>query len=91
MRVTAGRLEEAMKFGQALASWNCGFEGARGGMYDQTRSQFRTSVGTILRERINSVVDAEGATANAVKPLAGVCSDCRRSDRRLLSRLHAAS
>jgi fructokinase len=32
-RVDGSLLLGALRFGQALAAWNCGFEGARGGMY----------------------------------------------------------
>jgi fructokinase len=46
---TADRhLTEAMQFGQALASWNCRFEGARGGMYAVSKAQFRTQIEDIL-------------------------------------------
>ena len=34
LRSTGARgIRNALRFGQALAAWNCGFEGARGGMY----------------------------------------------------------
>lgn len=29
----AAAIRQALRYGQALAAWNCGFEGARGGMY----------------------------------------------------------
>jgi hypothetical protein len=32
-RLLEGNIIEALKHGQALAAWNCGFEGARGAMY----------------------------------------------------------
>lgn len=41
-------LLEAVRYGQALASWNCRFEGARGGMYAVTKQQFRKQVAEIL-------------------------------------------
>lgn len=31
--ITQAELVEALSFGQQLSAWNCGFEGARGGMY----------------------------------------------------------
>jgi fructokinase len=41
LRATKGSaLRAALRYGQALAAWNCGFEGARGGMYVATKSQF---------------------------------------------------
>lgn len=41
-------LADAMRYGQALAAWNCGFEGARGGMYRVKRSSFARQVAAIL-------------------------------------------
>lgn len=37
----------AMRYGQALAAWNCGFEGARGGMYALDRNEFARQVDAI--------------------------------------------
>jgi fructokinase len=48
LRVTAEGLRKAMRFGQALAAWNCGFEGARGGMYGVTRREFERQLSAIL-------------------------------------------
>jgi sugar/nucleoside kinase (ribokinase family) len=48
-RVSGSVLRDALRFGQALASWNCGFEGARGGMYQVTRAVFDHEVRRILR------------------------------------------
>src|SRR5262249_37897612 len=44
LRVSADRLREALRFGQALAAWNCGFEGARGGMYQVERVEFERQI-----------------------------------------------
>jgi sugar/nucleoside kinase (ribokinase family) len=91
-RITSSRLESAMHFGQALASWNCGFEGARGGMYERTHAQFRDSVTKILHMRANAAPESEHIEATSIRAVAGVCADCRRDERRsVLSRLHAAS
>lgn len=45
----SSHLVEALRFGQALAAWNCLFEGARGGMYRVTSDQFQSTVRDILR------------------------------------------
>jgi sugar/nucleoside kinase (ribokinase family) len=45
---TATELREALRFGQALAAWNCRFEGARGGMYEVDRLSFQTGVMEIM-------------------------------------------
>ena len=44
-------LHESLRFGQALAAWNCGFEGARGGMYLINRSDFERQIHSILEGR----------------------------------------
>ena len=45
----AGALADAMRYGQALAAWNCLFEGARGGMYSENRSAFSRQIGALMR------------------------------------------
>ena len=41
---TPSALKEALRYGQALAAWNCGFEGARGGMYSVTTTEFQQQI-----------------------------------------------
>jgi sugar/nucleoside kinase (ribokinase family) len=38
----------ALRYGQALAAWNCGFEGARGGMYALERQEFERQIDAIV-------------------------------------------
>ena len=45
----------ALTFGQGLAAWNCRFEGARGGMYSMTFSEFEQQVSDILRGDVVTV------------------------------------
>jgi fructokinase len=47
-QVTAAQLLDALYFGQALAAWNCGFEGARGGMYSVNKKAFRCDIEQIM-------------------------------------------
>lgn len=49
------QVADAAQFGQALAAWNCGFEGARGGMYHTRRREFEPSIAALLT---GSPVDA---------------------------------
>jgi len=42
-------IEEAIRYGQAAAVWNCRYVGARGGMYVMTRSRFNSAVRRILK------------------------------------------
>lgn len=47
----AKALHEALLYGQALAAWNCAFEGARGGMYVTKRSTFDEQIVGLLQGR----------------------------------------
>jgi sugar/nucleoside kinase (ribokinase family) len=49
--IGAAGVKKALEYGQALAAWNCGFEGARGGMYQVTKKVFENQVTRILRVR----------------------------------------
>jgi len=48
LRASPSQTHEALIFGQALAAWNCGFMGARGGMYESNREDAQRSVGRIM-------------------------------------------
>lgn len=41
-------VRRALRYGQALAAWNCGFEGARGGMYAVEREAFDCQIKALL-------------------------------------------
>ena len=45
---SAGQIRDAIRFGQALAAWNCQFEGARGGMYAVSKQHFKEQVDEIV-------------------------------------------
>ncbi len=47
-QVASAQLLDALCFGQALAAWNCGFEGARGGMYSENKEAFRCDIEQIM-------------------------------------------
>ncbi len=47
-------VHQALRYGQALAAWNCGFEGARGGMYAFDRQAFNNQVENLLKGRPSS-------------------------------------
>jgi sugar/nucleoside kinase (ribokinase family) len=53
-------LAYAFDFGQALAAWNCQFEGARGGMYSVTKAQFQKEVIRLIAgEHVSKDTSAE--------------------------------
>ena len=44
----AAQIYDALRYGQALATWNCSFEGARGGMYAVARDAFDEQIKALL-------------------------------------------
>jgi sugar/nucleoside kinase (ribokinase family) len=56
-------LAEGLRYGQALAAWNCAFEGARGGMYAVEPRLFETLVGQILEGRLGGPIPSPKAIA----------------------------
>ena len=47
-KISRMSVQEAIRYGQALAAWTCGFEGARGGMYSVSKSTFTAQISRIL-------------------------------------------
>lgn len=73
-------LESALRYGQALAAWNCGFEGARGGMYAVDRKTFHQQIAHILeggRDILSSSVAFPVRRNNYV---GGLCPACEEAD-----------
>ncbi|MFN8333455.1 MAG: hypothetical protein U0T81_19955, partial [Saprospiraceae bacterium] len=65
------QIADGIRFGQALAAWNCQFEGARGGMYTVSKKQFQQQVNEILTGSgkvipVTSEASMEGPNASAV-------------------------
>lgn len=58
LREGASGLEIALRYGQALAAWNCGFEGARGGMYTVERALLDAQVQALLSGRFELLPSA---------------------------------
>jgi fructokinase len=46
--MTDAQVQDALRYGQALAAWNCRFEGARGGMYEHSRDELEREVRSIV-------------------------------------------
>ncbi len=71
-------IELALKYGQALGAWNCGFEGARGGMYRVKKNVFIEETNRILQNqkqqtKINSSIECSYHKHN------GICPACHNS------------
>lgn len=45
-------IKSALSYGQALGVWNCGFEGARSGMYQTDKRTFKKEIEMILKDGI---------------------------------------
>lgn len=71
------QLQEAIRYGQALAVWNCGFEGARGGMYRVDKQTFEQQVATILREEEAPDMAPTAKYTPQRNFLKSVCPECK--------------
>ncbi|MDE0457985.1 MAG: PfkB family carbohydrate kinase [Chromatiales bacterium] len=58
LRTGARGVRTALRYGQALAAWNCGFEGARGGMYAVSGEMFKRQIAGLLNGRRASIQNA---------------------------------
>jgi fructokinase len=84
-RLSDEELTAAFRYGQALAAWNCGFEGARGGMYAVDRAVFRQQVRKILKGgRDNSNKSLVVTPASSIQ-VEGVCTVCVRTEEKRLT------
>lgn len=50
-------VQSALRYGQALAAWNCGFEGARGGMYVVEAEDFAVQIGQLVDGQLNGLAE----------------------------------
>lgn len=77
-RASPAKVREAMEYGQALAAWNCEFEGARGGMYQQNRTQFSAAVRAILgrsHRQVEKNLRQKNRTQHVLPELCRACSE----------------
>ena len=77
-RVSKNRLSEAFRYGQALATWNCAYESARGGMYCVTKKKFERQVQGLLRG--SNVRLQTGGYDNVPEGLRKLCPTCKSAD-----------
>ena len=69
----ARELRAALRYGQALAAWNCSFEGARGGMYSVSREVFERQTSRLLGGEHG---DCVGGQVDAASTAAVACPNC---------------
>lgn len=66
---------EALQFGQALAAFKCGYEGARGVMYAVSRKELEREVGRILTHE-QPLTAREGPEVGFSEALRHICPRC---------------
>lgn len=67
-------LQAALRYGQALAAWNCGFEGARGGMYAVDRAELEMQVKSLVSGKPAASSQTSAVTIASGKAVA--CPAC---------------
>lgn len=78
------KVQDALLHGQALAAWNCGFEGARGGMYSVDKKTFKRQVRTILEGRKDQTPTPELQDTWICEAIAGICPSCNDAHHKTL-------
>ena len=76
----------AISFGQAIAAWNCGFLGARGGMYSVSKDDFRRTIRQIMDEGRHLMPEEDEPQKASGKVVTRVCSECRESAKTMSSK-----
>lgn len=78
---TDASVRDAIRYGQALAAWACGFEGARGGMYETEKSQFEREVAALLGETTRAKIVESNRKAATQNGVACLCPSCEQPER----------
>jgi fructokinase len=81
-RATDRQIADAIQYGQALAAWNCRFEGARGGMYAASKRQFQKQVSEILAGATKVLQMTNTPARNKAEVTGVVCRVCEHSSSR---------
>lgn len=71
------KLQEAFCWAQALAAWNCGFEGARGGMYAGSKEEMAGHLTQIMAERDVRFVRHEEHSSELLSVFKELCPHCQ--------------
>lgn len=74
-------LQKAVHVGQAMASWTCGFNGPRGGMYETTKRSFQKSVRDLLNGRTEPIAEVKKLPIVTHDRHAFVCESCAAGSR----------
>ena len=72
-RAGARGVRAGLRYGQALAAWNCAFEGARGGMYAVSRRAFQNQITNLLNGRSDNI---KSASVDGIPKQVVTCPAC---------------
>jgi sugar/nucleoside kinase (ribokinase family) len=86
LKIGSAALREAIRYSQASASWNCRFEGARGGMYKVEVQAFRSQVNEILQGGEAPVHSIDTSNPTLERLLGSLCPSCKQSSFASLSK-----
>lgn len=75
LKTSDADLRDAVQYGQALAAWNCRFEGPRGGMYAVNRRAFNQQIKSILSGS-ETIALPEQSAADKTGESQGLCHSC---------------
>lgn len=75
-RITPKQLNDALCFGQALAAWNCGYEGARGGMYSTDKRALQKQIQMIIAGKPATISHPEAPSRTVKRVFESLCSGC---------------
>jgi sugar/nucleoside kinase (ribokinase family) len=80
--LTLTEVRQAVRVGQAMASWTCGYDGPRGGMYVSDKMVFQKSILGFLNGRTESAVDVKRAAVPTRERQMFACESCREQGHR---------
>lgn len=86
-KVGRTELRRALSFGQALAAWNCRFEGARGGMYASNKRSFWRDVSRIMSGTHLRMPVPEHAPKKVAEVFSAICATCGDQEKPTRSQL----
>jgi len=76
-QITEEMVIEALRFGQAMAAFNCRFEGARGGMYKVDKRTFEKAIKNIIKNQSAYSPIDEPVSNEARNLLRRICPGCK--------------
>lgn len=76
--ISTQRLRDGLRYGQALATWNCSYESARGGMYRTSRTQFDRHIRSLLSGK--TIRQHSESPASDAEDLSRLCPACESAD-----------